>query len=880
MPDVSKIRLDGTMYAVKDEVARSSLAQINSDIANEAADRAAADAELLNTIGSQVSIINSTISTESTNRSNADTALGNQIAALQSSVGSPLKASLKSAMTDTSKIYVYTGSESDMTTGDWYYHNGTAWVSGGVYNATAINTDKTLSVANAAADSAVTGNEFSKLKYHRAWGGKNYLDLTDVVNGYTINSTGGLSASGNDAKSTRNFLPVEPSTTYTTSVYGRTNITPAYLLVVAYYSSASESSFISRTTNVYTFTTPSNAHYIRVSSSARDYNNVIIGFWEGTQIEEGSVATTYEPYYKANDISVDGKNFTVEALQDLANAYGGKLVKATPTEVGVGYIKVDGTPYVASGFTYKAYEVKSNHQLFYYTGELLGSAGYPMFACYDSAGTFIANSSSIISTSTSTYYTNYLVSPAWDTKKIIFNGRGDFYVKTFSFDNYIDNAASKNFLGMLNIPSLKADYCYIPFYGQSLSKGSDAPYVTDNVENNVDYMVLPSDTFLHQYQLTSGNQQPAFSAMASFHDLSARYSSKDPTIITSSFGDGGRSIAQLMSSERQAYIKTAYSYSYNIDTSPSYGFFTTSLTSTKAIADRTDSTITCPAIVYLQGERDYYTDTELIALNASYPHAYACGNDKERYKTMMKWLKEDMQNACMTTYGQTEKPLFFIYQVSGKFATKHDSSISEAQREFAAENDDVILLPATYFVPNYVTTGHLSTNGYRWYGEYVGKALYQTLIQKSESRPVSYAGGYVSGTSVHIKIANAELPLVIDTYTVEQATNYGFMVWNNGTAVTISSVDIYGDEIILNTNATLTPGQTEVSYAGMEVVGSGNIHDSSKYVSKYLYLDDSNDAGTSGNLTITHSALDSEGHSIIGKHYPMQNWLSPFHVTL
>ena len=46
-------------------------------------------------------------------------------------LATPQNASLASEMSDTSAVYVYTGSESGYTFGNWYYHNGTEWVSGG-----------------------------------------------------------------------------------------------------------------------------------------------------------------------------------------------------------------------------------------------------------------------------------------------------------------------------------------------------------------------------------------------------------------------------------------------------------------------------------------------------------------------------------------------------------------------------------------------------------------------------------------------------------------------------------------------------------------------------------------------------------------------------
>lgn len=48
-------------------------------------------------------------------------------------VGSPTPAATVSAMSDHTKIYVYTGSETGYTAGYWYYWNGSAWTKGGVF---------------------------------------------------------------------------------------------------------------------------------------------------------------------------------------------------------------------------------------------------------------------------------------------------------------------------------------------------------------------------------------------------------------------------------------------------------------------------------------------------------------------------------------------------------------------------------------------------------------------------------------------------------------------------------------------------------------------------------------------------------------------------
>lgn len=60
---------------------------------------------------------------------------------VKAAYGAPLVAATAAAMTDHTRVYVYTGSESGYTNGNWYYWNGTAWASGGVYNSTAVNVD-------------------------------------------------------------------------------------------------------------------------------------------------------------------------------------------------------------------------------------------------------------------------------------------------------------------------------------------------------------------------------------------------------------------------------------------------------------------------------------------------------------------------------------------------------------------------------------------------------------------------------------------------------------------------------------------------------------------------------------------------------------------
>ena len=84
--------------------------------------------------------------------------------AIQAQIGSPYIATTAAGMADKTRVYVYQGSESGYTSGNWYYWNGSAWTSGGIYNSAAVDTDKTLTQSDKPADSAVVGQEIGSLK--------------------------------------------------------------------------------------------------------------------------------------------------------------------------------------------------------------------------------------------------------------------------------------------------------------------------------------------------------------------------------------------------------------------------------------------------------------------------------------------------------------------------------------------------------------------------------------------------------------------------------------------------------------------------------------------------------------------------------------------
>ena len=331
-------------------------------------------------------------------------------------------------------------------------------------------------------------------------------------------------------------------------------------------------------------------------------------------------------------------------------------------------------------------------------------------------------------------------------------------------------------------PGINTDLTHIICYGQSFSTGSDAPYYDDPTVDNVyvygNITNSSKGTELTHLTDSAGNQHPIISAGNVLAQLLTG-AGIDTDIILGSYGSGGKTIAQLMSDERQAEIKEEEGYTYDILSSGRYVIFQSSVSALAQYAQKNEQSISCPAIVYLQGETDQNTDAQLGYQENPARAGYGAGGDKKKYKEYMSRLKEDMQREVMEQYGQTEKPLFIIYQVSGTYTRTQYSSINMAQIEFAQENENVILVQSPYFASHYTNSHHLTQNGYRWLGEYIGRSMYTALVEREKPWPMLLESIEVTGkNTVRITVRGAQNGLTIDTWTVENASNsknlYGF----------------------------------------------------------------------------------------------------------
>lgn len=115
-------------------------------------------------------------------------------------IGGPAVASSASDMTNQSKVYVYTGSEAGYVTGNWYYYNGAQWMSGGVYNSATVETDTSLSAAGKPADARATGEAVNLINNTKVGDGYVRDGVAYFTNGedvlFTITGIGGGGGGG------------------------------------------------------------------------------------------------------------------------------------------------------------------------------------------------------------------------------------------------------------------------------------------------------------------------------------------------------------------------------------------------------------------------------------------------------------------------------------------------------------------------------------------------------------------------------------------------------------------------------------------------------------------------------------------------------------
>ncbi|MDD4427839.1 MAG: hypothetical protein PHG64_05535 [Paludibacter sp.] len=429
------------------------------------------------------------------------------------------------------------------------------------------------------------------------------------------------------------------------------------------------------------------------------------------------------------------------------------------------------------------------------------------------------------------------------------------------------------------------EYEHLIMYGQSLSTAHQSwpPLSTENVAGN--YMI-GNQVWINYENTGFTKLNPLIANIATatatrIKDRASLILAENPIVgavnhiqlktkgqykfIGTSCGSGGLSIEQL---SKEYYSPTYYK---NFSNAISY-------------ASSLSTSVHCPVIIWMQGEYNYTTPEGCTGLTAG----SAPTTDKNTYKSFLQRLKNNMQNDIIAKYKQTDKPLFITYQVGGQYSRGKEITIAMAQLEASNENDDIVCAGPIY--PMTDRGGHLDSNGYRWYGEMLGKVYYRTKILGEDFKPLQPIE--ISRTDdpkvMKIKFYVPKPPLVLDELLTKKITDYGFEVYDNDIKKTIQSVTIVDDCVRITTTTDLV-GPVEVIYAGTNNRGDGNLRDSDDEQAFYNYidLDKKNYDGTyvyERDATETTLRPSSEPRDAAGviydKPYPLYNFSVAFYYKL
>ncbi len=314
--------------------------------------------------------------------------------------------------------------------------------------------------------------------------------------------------------------------------------------------------------------------------------------------------------------------------------------------------------------------------------------------------------------------------------------------------------------------------------------------------------------------------------------------------VASNASTSGRSIAQLSKTGgTNEYLRV-----------------TQAVDQAKALADAQQASYSISAFFWLQGEYDY-------------SHTNGGKNDQAYYKAKLRQLRDDLYaDTAKAIAGQEKMPAFFSYQTDAKSSVKDGSlAVGMAQWELAQEELGWYLVGPVY---PYTDKGvHLSANGYRWFGQMLGKVYHHVVIERKEWVPLSPRQATLDGRDVLIDFHVPHPPLAFDQpyigHEARDVKNKGFMLQDDQGEVPIAAVEIVADTIVrLRADRELS-GQPRVSYAGDQGGGAGQLRDSDprRADATYEYLKDLMPA-------------EANIKALVHQPYPLQNWSIAFDIEV
>ncbi|MCF7201974.1 phosphate ABC transporter substrate-binding protein [Pseudomonas oligotrophica] len=332
--------------------------------------------------------------------------------------------------------------------------------------------------------------------------------------------------------------------------------------------------------------------------------------------------------------------------------------------------------------------------------------------------------------------------------------------------------------------------------------------------------------------------------MARYLYLKRRGQKSDPghLLLASNAATSGRSIAQLAKRGGTNEYRRAPQ----------------AMQEAKNLAHAENASYAVSAIFWLQGEYDY-------------SHTSGGRNDKDYYKAQLRQLRDDLNADARAISGQQQPPAFLSYQTDAKSSVKDGSlAVGMAQWELAEQEPGWYLVGPVYPYPDKGV--HLSANGYRWFGQMLGKVYHRVVIEGKGWTPLAPRGATASGREVLVDFLVPRPPLAFDQpYLAHQARevkNKGFLLHDGKGEVPIEAVELAADTIVRLRAGRELVGEPRVSYASFDVGGAGQLRDSDpqRAESNYEFR-----PGMQRTEKIP---------ALLGKPYPLHNWSIAFDIPV
>jgi hypothetical protein len=215
------------------------------------------------------------------------------------------------------------------------------------------------------------------------------------------------------------------------------------------------------------------------------------------------------------------------------------------------------------------------------------------------------------------------------------------------------------------------------------------------------------------------------------------------------------------------------------------------------------------------------------------------------YEDILNEWQQDYEDDIKAITGQTGSIPMFIDQSSNFTAYNLATApLVIAQYNAAKNNPDIYMVGPKYQLTYAVDNIHLPNTGYRWWGEYFGKAI--AHVANGETVTALMPAQVVrNGNVISARFDVPKGPIVFDTINVPAQTNKGFEYTDDSSSASISSVAIDGtDTVRITLNTVPTGANPKLRYAYTGVPGGrpgadstngarGNLRDSDDTVSLY-----------------------------------------------